>query len=145
MVRRPPHGQRSTSVPKVSWCNVAQSRRRFVFFFGGTTGPRPRRSRHLRVGLAGDERAQGGIGRVDTVETRQVQLRRWQQGHQAPHEGHGGEGEGDSLLRRVLVAAVLEAAQATLRDRSPGAIPAQPLEPCLSCPCTAVSASGSRC
>jgi hypothetical protein len=33
MVRRPPHGQRSTSVPKVRWCNVAQSRRRFVFFF----------------------------------------------------------------------------------------------------------------
>ena len=36
MVRRPPHGQRSTSVPKVRWCSVAQSRRRFVFFFGGT-------------------------------------------------------------------------------------------------------------
>ncbi len=36
MVRRPPQGQRSTSVPKVRWWSVAQSRRRFVFFFGGT-------------------------------------------------------------------------------------------------------------
>jgi hypothetical protein len=41
MVRRPPQGQRSTSVPKVRWCNVAQSRRRFVFFFGGTTARGP--------------------------------------------------------------------------------------------------------
>ncbi len=36
MVRRPPQGQRSRSVPKVRWWRVAQSRRRFVFFFGGT-------------------------------------------------------------------------------------------------------------
>ena len=32
MRRRPPQGQRKTSVPKVRWCSVAQSRRRFLFF-----------------------------------------------------------------------------------------------------------------
>ncbi len=32
MVRRPPQGQASTSVPKVRWCKVAQSSRRCGFF-----------------------------------------------------------------------------------------------------------------
>jgi penicillin-binding protein 1C len=38
MRRRPPQGQRNTSVRKVRWCSVAQSRRRFCFFEGEARG-----------------------------------------------------------------------------------------------------------
>ena len=35
---RPPQGHFRTSVPKVRWCSVAQSSRRFVFFGGEARG-----------------------------------------------------------------------------------------------------------
>jgi hypothetical protein len=50
------------------------------------------------------------------------------EGDEATHKGARGEGEGGALLRRVLVAGVVEATESGLGYRAPRSVPAQPLE-----------------
>ena len=59
---------------------------------------------------------------VDSMEARQVRLRRRHQGHQAAHEGFSRQREGDSFLRRVLVPPVFQATQARLGDWSAASV-----------------------
>ena len=68
---------------------------------------RRRWCRHLRERL-GDERAQPGVGGAGAMERGEVQPGWGKEGDEATHEGARGEREGRALLRRVLVAAVVE-------------------------------------
>lgn len=62
------------------------------------------------------------------MKTGEVGVGRRDEGDEAADEGGGGEGEGDSLLRRVLVAAVSEATEPRLGNWSTSAVAHQPLE-----------------
>ena len=55
--------------------------------------------------------------------------RRRDEGDEPADERLGGEGEGDSLLRRVLVAAVLELLQAQLGEGTARPVTGEALEP----------------
>jgi len=58
-----------------------------------------------------------------------VQPCRRHEGDEPADEGFGGKGEGEPLLRRVLVLAVVEAGEAALGHRATGAVAGEPLEP----------------
>ncbi len=111
MVRRPPQGQRRTSVPKGALVEGGPIKAPLRLFLRWHFCPWPRRD-DLRLGLAGGERPERGVGGQDSMKTRQVKPRRRHQRYQPPHEGLGRQGEGDSFLGRVLVAAIVEPAQA---------------------------------
>ena len=95
-----------TGIPRaVSLCSAAlrvECRARMV--------PWPRTG--LRLGLASGEGPERGVGGQDSMKARQVQPRWRQHSDEAPHECLGRQGEGDSFLGRVLVAAIVEPAQA---------------------------------
>jgi len=62
------------------------------------------------------------------VERSEVKPGRREEGDETTHERGGGEQEGRALLRRVLVAAVIETPESGLRYRPARAITDQPLE-----------------
>jgi hypothetical protein len=70
------------------------------------------------------------VGREDAVEAGEVRVGRRHEGHEATHEGCGGEDEGaaDLALRCVLVAPVIEATEPGLGDRPASPIADEALE-----------------
>ena len=82
------------------------------------------RRERARVGAGrlGDERAQAGVGGVGAVEGSEVKPGGRKEGDEATHKGARGEGEGGALLRRVLVAGVVEATESGLGYRAPRSV-----------------------
>lgn len=62
------------------------------------------------------------------MEAGEVRVRRRYEGHEAAHQLGGGEGEGEALLGRVLVPAVLEATEPGLGNRPASPIADEALE-----------------
>ncbi len=97
---------------------------------GGTTLLRLRlRRRHwCWRWRRGDDWPQRGVRCVDAVEAGEVSLGRRHQRHETADELLGGEGEGDSLLGRVLVPSVSERLEPRLGHGAACAVPCQSLE-----------------
>jgi len=138
MRRRPPQGQRSTSMPKVCWWRAAQSSSRrgarfFLALLGDGAGV-------VVGGAVRHLRAQGRVRGEDTVEGREVKVGRRHQGDEALHQGLGRKREGVALLG---VSSYRPSSRRRSLDSATG--PCAPYRtsrsrPCLSWPWTAVSA-----